>query len=185
MSRLFLTRGFHKISATLSIMHGFATFFTADWFLFMDVYQQEMIRTSFGLLVREERLRSAFSDYSFLVFPAAKAYEGFLKKYFYAQGLIPLEVFESKNFRIGRVLNPDIYPDRRDEHWLYDTLVSRCGREMAAQVWHVWLMHRNQVFHDFPRTRHHLTVTEAKNAVYELAQTMASLMRCRWQAPES
>ncbi len=162
-------------------MHGFTTFFTSGWYLFMDDYQQTQVRTAFELMVREQRMHSSFDDYSFLVFPLAKAYEGFLKKFFYTQGLIPYKIFESKNFRIGRVLNPDIYPDRRDEFWLYDSLSFHCGKERAAQVWHVWLTHRNHVFHDFPHHRHFLSLAQASNDLFEITQTMDAMMRCQWQ----
>ena len=47
-----------------------------------------------------------FHDYSFVVFPTAKAYEGFLKKMFFDLGFITEEDYRGKRFRIGKALNP-------------------------------------------------------------------------------
>jgi len=43
--------------------------------------------------------RQVFHDYSFIVFPIAKAYEGFLKKMFFDLGFITEEDYRGKRFK--------------------------------------------------------------------------------------
>lgn len=83
-------------------MQRFNLFYTQSWYLYLQPPERELIQISLELLAREERLNSSFSDYSFIVFPFAKAYEGFLKKFFYDMSLISRDVYESHRFRIGR-----------------------------------------------------------------------------------
>ncbi len=61
-----------------------------------------------------------FHDYSFVVFPAAKAYEGFLKKMFLDLGFITNEDYLGKRFRIGKALNPFLEERLRDRESVYD-----------------------------------------------------------------
>ena len=49
------------------------------------------------------------SDYSFLVAPIAKAYEGFLKDFFLQIGIIDKHAYNSDNLRVGKTLNPHSY----------------------------------------------------------------------------
>ena len=48
------------------------------------------------------------SDYSYLVFPYAKLYEGFLKQLFLDLGIIDERNFISDHFRIGKALSPNL-----------------------------------------------------------------------------
>jgi hypothetical protein len=162
-------------------MHAFRAFFTQQWYHFLDEYQRALVRTTVELVSREERLHSAFDDYAFLVFPMAKAYEGFLKKYFFSIGLLSRHVFEGKHFRIGRALNPDIQPQRRDELWLYGRVVQSCGRETADALWNVWLTCRNQVFHDFVLQRQVITFQAACQRLEHIAHAMEMAMQCQWK----
>jgi len=63
-------------------MTRFELFFTQSWYLQMQTWERELVRTSVELFAREERMHSFFADYSFVVFPMSKAYEGFLKQLF-------------------------------------------------------------------------------------------------------
>ena len=56
--------------------------------------------------VYDHKDKSEISDYSFVVFPFAKAYEGFLKRFFLDAGYIKEEEYFSDEIRIGRILNP-------------------------------------------------------------------------------
>jgi len=55
------------------------------------------------------------SDYSFLVFPFAKAYEGFLKRFFLDMKLISKDEYYSDDIRIGRILNPNYIKEKSKE----------------------------------------------------------------------
>lgn len=60
-----------------------------------------------NLLIECHAISGKVSDYSYLVFTFAKAYEGFLKHLFLDLGLIHEEDFYGDDIRIGRILNPD------------------------------------------------------------------------------
>jgi hypothetical protein len=159
-------------------MQRFELFFTQSWYVRMSAWEKELVRTSIELFAREERLHSFFSDYSFVVFPMAKAYEGFLKKYFYDLQFITLEMYNGKRFRIGRSLNPDIHPDRRDTDWVYGNLADLCGADVARQLWDTWLLCRNQIFHFFPDKEKRLNLQEAGIYLEKLAQAMEEAVQC-------
>src|SRR3989339_1209527 len=85
-----------------------------------------------------------FHDYSFVVFPSAKAYEGFLKKVFLDMGFITNEDYLGKHFRIGKSLNPYLEERFRNGESVYDRLVKFCGgKELADTLWNAWTTSRN------------------------------------------
>lgn len=102
-----------------------------------------------------------FGDYSFVVFPAAKAYEGFLKKMFLDMKFITEEDYYGKHFRIGKALNPSLEKELRREG-VYDRIVEFChGRELADNLWNTWKLSRNLTFHWFPNEKNAITLPEA------------------------
>ena len=106
-----------------------------------------------------------FSDYSFIVFPAAKAYEGFLKKLFFDLGFITEEDYYGKHFRIGKALNPSL-PKELRHNGVYDKIVSRCqGEDLAEKLWEAWRLSRNLTFHWFPNEKNTVTLLEAGERV--------------------
>lgn len=105
--------------------------------------------------------RQVFDDYSFVVFPAAKAYEGFLKKLFLDLKFITPEDYYGKHFRIGKALNPSLEKELRREG-VYDKIVQYCqGRELADNLWNTWKLSRNLTFHWFPNEKNAITLAEA------------------------
>ena len=112
------------------------------------------------------------TDYSYLVFPFAKAYEGFLKKLFLDLGFIPQQVYESDRFRIGKALNPHLEKILRHES-IYDKIIQRCGNQaLADELWNVWRKGRNLVFHYFPHNLRALSLTDAENIINEMLVVM-------------
>ncbi len=106
-----------------------------------------------------------FHDYSFVVFPAAKAYEGFLKKLFLDLGFITQEDYYGKRFRIGKALNPSLEKALRDEG-VYDKIVDFChGKALADNLWETWRLSRNLLFHWFPNEKNTITLLEAKQRI--------------------
>jgi hypothetical protein len=105
--------------------------------------------------------RREFHDYSFVVFPAAKAYEGFLKKLFLDLKLITEEDYYGKHFRIGKALNPSLPKELRREG-VYDKIVQHCqGEKLANKLWEAWRLSRNLTFHWFPNEKNAITLAEA------------------------
>lgn len=151
---------------------------TSDWYALMDHIEQNMALQSLDLLNREEKMNSAFHDYAFVVFPMAKAYEGFLKKYLLQKGLITEQTYFSRKFRIGRSLNPDIPFRQRDEEWVYDNVVLQCGQDAAKLLWKAWIEGRNLLFHSFPDHRHLLGMNQARERILLIVTAMDALMKC-------
>jgi hypothetical protein len=106
-----------------------------------------------------------FDDYSFVVFPAAKAYEGFLKKLFLDLNFITEEDYYGKHFRIGKALNPSL-PRQLRREGVYDKIVKYCqGEDLAKKLWDTWRLSRNLTFHWFPNEKNALTFQEAGERV--------------------
>lgn len=117
--------------------------------------------------------KKVFHDYSFVVFPAAKAYEGFLKKIFLDLGFITAEDYHGKRFRIGKALNPFLEKKYRQNESVYDKLVSHCGgKELADDLWNTWTLCRNSVFHWFPDEKKAFSFDEAKEKVEMIVNSM-------------
>ena len=114
-----------------------------------------------------------FHDYSFIVFPAAKAYEGFLKKVFLDMGFITNEDYHGKRFRIGKALNPFLDKRYRENESVYDKIVSHCGgKELADTLWEAWTNGRNVVFHWFPDEKKAVPFEEAENKIKQIINAM-------------
>ncbi len=105
--------------------------------------------------------RREFHDYSFVVFPAAKAYEGFLKKLFIDLKFITEEDYYGKRFRIGKALNPSLSKEGMREG-VYNKIIEHCGGEsLAKTLWETWKESRNLIFHWFPNEKNTITLAEA------------------------
>lgn len=114
-----------------------------------------------------------FHDYSFIVFPAGKAYEGFLKKVFLDMEFITSEDYHGKRFRIGKALNPFLEKKYRDHESVYDKIVSHCGgEELADTLWEAWTNSRNVVFHWFPDEKKAVPFVEAEQKIKQIVNAM-------------
>jgi hypothetical protein len=122
---------------------------------------------------------SLLTDYSFIIFPIAKAYEDFLKQYLFDLGLISQKTYEGKRFRLGRALNPDIRDNQRDEFWLFDDVSSMCGEELSRSLWETWLECRNRVFHYFPAKNVKLSLTAVTTHLQLLDETISNAHQCK------
>ncbi len=130
-------------------------------------------------LIKESQIM--FYDYSVVVFPFAKAYEGFLKDLFLSSNLITPEEYASRRFRIGRALNPELDRRFRRRDSIYDRLTNYCGHSnLANELWEVWKKGRNGTFHYFPRSEQFLNLEAAQKIILEMLAVMAkSLGECR------
>lgn len=124
-----------------------------------------------------------FNDYSFIVFPAAKAYEGFLKKLFLDSGFIDQNDYFGKQFRIGKALNPFLPAHLRKES-VYDKIVNFCGgKDLADKLWETWKEGRNLVFHWFPNEKNTINLKEAEDRINMIISAMdAAFEECRIKA---
>jgi hypothetical protein len=107
--------------------------------------------------------KDGLNDYSFVIFPAAKAYEGFLKKMFLDLGFITEEDYFGKRFRIGKALNPSLPKELKAES-VYNKIVKHCqGRTLADNLWETWRICRNLTFHWFPNEKNAISLSEARD----------------------
>jgi hypothetical protein len=147
------------------------------WWGYLMEDLQELLKESALLYEVSQTWDQKFHDYSFVVFPAAKAYEGFLKNVFLDLGFINDVAYYGKRFRVGKALNPEL-DTRYRKGSVYDQLVKFCqGRELPDQMWEVWKKGRNRTFHWFPNEKNAINLTEAGNILTELVDTMDMIFR--------
>lgn len=158
-----------------------AELFHQEKFSVLESWQRQLLEDSLKAARVWQDNPVLLTDYAQIVFPASKAYEGFLKMYLFKLGLISKETYRSKRFRIGRSLNPDVYPNQRDEWWLYDDVEQQCGKAVARQLWNAWLDCRNRLFHYFPAHPVQLSYLEALESLRTIGITMSEAVECKWE----
>jgi len=114
---------------------------------------------------------SYLNDYSFIIAPLSKAYEGFLKDFFLKIHLIDQKQYYSDRFRVGKVLNPSL---RYKRYSLFQKLadISLEGEELAQLLWDAWKKGRNRVFHYFPGATKNITSNQAEKAINLLVKAI-------------
>ena len=136
------------------------------WWGYLEEDLQELLQESFLLLQKVADWGEEFHDYSFVVFPSAKAYEGFLKKVFLDMKFISEEDYYGKRFRIGRALNPQLEPRLRALESVYDRLKNFTGSNtLGDNLWNTWKESRNLIFHWFPEEKRAITYDEANQRI--------------------
>ncbi len=131
--------------------------------------QKQLIEDSSKLLEGIYGCRQSFSDYSFLVAPLAKAYEGFLKTFFLKSGYIDEHEFYGDHFRVGKVLNPSL---KKQRFSVYKKLSKEKGERTADFAWKTWKEGRNLVFHYFPHNLKRLSLEEAKERIDQIIEAI-------------
>lgn len=152
-----------------------------NWWRYLAEPMRDLAGQSYELLERESGRaeEDKYHDYSFVVFPMAKAYEGFLKKLFYDLGLINKRQYGGDRFRVGKALNPNL-PKRYQWDWVYGKLVVFCGGDaLPLQMWEAWKNARNKIFHFFPDHHEFINLEEARELIKELEKVMENaLIQC-------
>lgn len=144
------------------------------WLQNVEDTQQHLLVQASYLLEREKKQKSDHRvvDYGFLVYPAAKAYEGFLKSFLYQNRLITSDMFQSEHFRIGKAINPDLPFKYREDGWVYDELARLYGSDLPARFWSTWRKCRNHVFHFKPDKLKLYTLVEAQIKIELILSTI-------------
>ena len=151
------------------------------WWDYIEEDLRELLKEAQLLINKVEGWEEKFHDYAFVVFPAAKAYEGFLKKLFLDLGFITEEDYFGKRFRVGKVLNPNLERELREKESVYDKIVHFCqGPVLADKLWETWRESRNRSFHWFPKEKNALNFEEAKERVSMIVDAMdAAFKECK------
>lgn len=140
-----------------------------------------------GQILIEDRDRhpnEKINDYSYLVFPFAKLYEGFLKRLFRDLGIINEHEYESAHFRLGKVLSPNLIR-RLGHRSAYGAVSKRYGEELAETIWQTWKQGRNLVFHYFPHNVKRLNLKEAMELITMIVNTMRKAIDITHPAPRT
>lgn len=151
----------------------------SSWYQSLYDQEKRLVENAIQLYEREYELDSELKDYSFIVFPISKAYEGFLKRRFFDFKLIERKTYEGGRFRIGKALNPDVTERSRDKYWLFDDLSQLCGNQLARELWDTWLVCRNHVFHFYPLSDNSLSLESAGNYLLRVSNAMRTLIECQ------
>jgi hypothetical protein len=140
--------------------------------------EQKKLASDGKLLIEDRALHpnERLSDYSYLVFPFAKMYEGFLKQLFLNLDIITEKDYRSDHFRIGKALSPNLV-HRLRHHSAYGQIEARYGKDLADAIWFTWKSARNLVFHYFPHNYRALTFAEAEELIRTIAATMETSVR--------
>jgi hypothetical protein len=144
------------------------------WYQLLPFPQKELLQQSFHLLDEFAYQSKNFYDYSFVVMPAAKAYEGFVKDLLRYLKLISQKRYEGNLFRVGKALNPALSkanPERYEA--LYDDLEKLSGSpEIPQLLWNTWKDCRNEVFHYFAQKDKNITLASARSKLHQVVYTI-------------
>lgn len=146
---------------------------TSPLWQYLDSDMQELLRD--GEFLVEDSVRhhdEPPTDYSYVVFPFAKLYEGFLKKLFLDASIISDRDYRSDHFRIGKVLSPNLARRLRGRS-AYQQISDRYGKELAGRLWHIWKEGRNLVFHYFAHNIRRLSREDAVALTDAIVHTMS------------
>lgn len=134
--------------------------------------QKDLVTDCEKLMADAGEHPQTLSDYSYIVFPIAKMYEGFLKKLLFDLKIIDQKQYYSEHFRIGKALNPNLEEHLRLES-VYDKLCSHFeGEVLGSALWQAWKKGRNLLFHYFPGQVSRISLSEAEFTVRFVLEAM-------------
>lgn len=140
---------------------------------YLTVEQKGLINDGELLMDYTHKMPHGVSDFSYLVFPFAKAYEGFLKKLFLDMKLMRPEDYYGEDIRIGKILNPHFTQEHDSVYKHVCRGALKDGENLVAErLWNTWKKGRNLVFHYFPHNFRRLSYGEAKEIIEEIIDSM-------------
>jgi hypothetical protein len=148
-------------------------FVNQPFWQYLNFTQKNLLKQSFFLLSWAKKNQEKLTDYSFIVMPAAKAFEGFLKQLLFDLKLISETQYQDEYFRIGKALNPELeHIKRLKKECLYEELSARCSEDLAQTLWQTWKKCRNRLFHYFPNEQQIFTLDESEKRLTLLVKAM-------------
>jgi len=137
--------------------------------------QRGLVEESLVLLdeAKENKERNLV-DYAYIVFPMAKAYEGFLKQIFVDRGFISSHQYNSDHFRIGKALSPNLVYHLRGKS-VYFLVKQKHNDFLADKMWQMWKRGRNVIFHYFPHNYQAIDLPTAEQLVYDFIRVMEEI----------
>ncbi|MFC1711091.1 hypothetical protein ACFLZ1_00735 [Patescibacteria group bacterium] len=145
---------------------------------YLNFTQKNLLKQSFYLLNWAENHKKKLHDYSFIVMPAAKAFEGFLKQFLFDLNLISEKKFNDDYFRIGKTINPELeHIKSLRRECLHNEITQKCGKDLALLLWQTWKRCRNRLFHYFPKEQQLFTLKEAEDRLNQIVKAMNSAFK--------
>ena len=139
---------------------------------YLSTGQSDLVSEGFNVLnYIEDHPEKQFNDYSFVVFPFAKAYEGFLKQALLDVGFINEHDYFSTHFRLGKVMSPNMI-DKLGDRSIYQKICDRYNCAIGDRIWQTWKSGRNEIFHYFPHNLRSVTFAEAREVINQIISTM-------------
>jgi len=116
----------------------------------------------------------SIKDFSYLVFPWGKLYEGFLKKIFLDLKFITPEDYYGNDIRIGKLISSGIGDKPPHRLSIYREISSNkiLGENLTKIIKGVWKNSRNMVFHFFPNNVYSIDLETAKKRINETVKCM-------------
>ena len=143
-----------------------------DFWNYLLPEQRELLDDCEKLIQDAKVHPKGLTDYSYIVFPVAKMYEGFLKKLLLDLGIIVDDQYKSDHFRIGKALNPNLEAHLRLES-VYDKICTHFeSKEIADSLWQAWKRGRNLLFHYFPGNLQRISLRQAEETVKFVLEVM-------------
>lgn len=134
------------------------------------------------LVVEGEKLLNSCSlqgeievkDFSYLVFPWGKLYEGFLKKIFLDLKFITPEEYYGNEIRVGKLLSSGMGPKPPHRLSIVKDLSSDkvFGENLTKVMKGIWKNSRNMVFHFFPDNVYSIDLLSAKKRINDTIKCM-------------
>ena len=126
---------------------------------------QDKLINDVAIILERVAKGDIISDYSFVVSPISKAYEGYLKEFFLKINLIDEASYLSDRFRVGKTLNPSL---RYKRFSIFQKLADydEKGEELAELLWDAWKYGRNEIFHYFPNQVKVIDKKAAEDRIY-------------------
>ncbi len=138
--------------------------------------ENNLIDEGIHLIDEAKTHMGSFRDFSFVVFPFAKAYEGFLKRMFYDLGFISGREFHSEHFRVGKVMSPNLQRQLRGRS-VYKKICDKVGCELSDSIWNTWKLGRNEIFHYYSNGVKMISLQEAEEKINLIIVTMEQTYR--------
>lgn len=144
----------------------------AQFWAYLSQPQKDLILEGHYLMDEVEKHGSyQFKDYSFMIFPFAKAYEGFLKQLLKDIKFISHLDYISDHLRLGKLLSPHL-EERLGERSLYRKIREASSQQLADSIWQTWKIGRNEIFHYFPHNVKSANFMESKQIIERIIGTM-------------
>ena len=77
----------------------------------------------------------------------------------------------SDHFRLGKMMSPHLI-EKLGDRSLYLRMKNQAGEDVANQVWEIWKLGRNEIFHYFPHNLKMISFDQAEHIIQQIIKVM-------------